>query len=93
MSTSDSEGATITVRNRPTATPSTEMATKDVDKSIPKLDNRLSGQLNYAGWILTIEQYLSMHDIDDEYTYWDLVIGGCTKPGGEASTASKQTKD
>ena len=67
------------------------MATKEPEKSIPKLDNKLTGQLNYAGWILTIEQYLTMHDIGDEYTYWDLVIGNCPIPE-EHPKASSSTE-
>jgi hypothetical protein len=36
-------------------------------RTIPKLDNKLPGQENYAEWILSIEMFLTMYEID-EYT-------------------------
>jgi hypothetical protein len=42
---------------------------------IPKLDIKLCGEKNFAKWILSIEIYLGMQDVD-KYTIWNIVTGG-----------------
>jgi hypothetical protein len=41
-------------------------------ETIPKLDIKLRGEENFAEWILLIEMYLGMQDVD-KYTIWDIV--------------------
>jgi hypothetical protein len=33
------------------------------ERSIPKPEHKLSGQYNYAAWILSIEMCLKLHDV------------------------------
>jgi hypothetical protein len=51
------------------------------ERSIPKLEHKLSGQYNYAAWILSIEMCLTIHDIGKTgYTVWDIVTGKLQQP-------------
>ncbi|RPB25558.1 hypothetical protein L211DRAFT_836274 [Terfezia boudieri ATCC MYA-4762] len=49
------------------------------ERSIPKIEPKLSGQSNYAQWILSIEQTLSSYDYDDG-SIWDIVTGNKENP-------------
>jgi hypothetical protein len=51
------------------------------ERSIPKLDHKLTGQNNYASWILSIEMCLTLYDVGKtECTIWDIVTGKLKKP-------------
>jgi hypothetical protein len=51
------------------------------ERSIPKLEHKLSGQYNYAAWILSIEMCLIIHDVGKTgYTVWDIVTGKLQQP-------------
>jgi hypothetical protein len=60
------------------------------ERSIPKLEHKLSGQYNYAVWILSIEMCLKMHDVGKTgYTVLDIATGKLQQPRGK--TEEKDT--
>jgi hypothetical protein len=66
------------------------------ERSIPKLGHKLSGQYNYAAWILSIEICLTMHDVGKtSYTVWDIVTGKLQQPKekGEKDTDKDEDED
>jgi hypothetical protein len=51
------------------------------ERSILKLEHKLSGQYSYAAWILSIEMCLTMHDVGKTgYTVWNIVTGKLQQP-------------
>jgi hypothetical protein len=64
------------------------------ERSIPKLEHKLSGQHNYAAWILSIEMCLTMYDVGKTgYTVWDIITGKLQQPKGKKEEDTDKDKD
>ena len=50
------------------------------ERTTPKIEPKLAGQQNYAQWILSIEQTLSLYD-HGTGSVWDIVTGATPNPG------------
>ena len=61
-------------------------------KSIPKLNHKLTGAENFAGWLRELTLCLFMYDITEEHTYWE-VIDGPLSTESEAVRFGVRTKD
>lgn len=82
MSTPENKGKATN-----TGKPTTERTTTSKDRSVPKINPKLSGQSNYAAWIWNLECALTVYDItgsgdteEDDWTIWDLVKGDYKEP-------------
>ena len=82
MSDSDSKGKATETTTRTTST--------SKDRSVPKINPKLSGQENCAVWIWNLECALTAYDIagsaeseEEDYTIWDLVKGDYQEPDPE----------
>ena len=91
MSDSDSKG-------KGTASPTGKIPSTSKDRSVPKINPKLSGQHNYAVWVWNLECALTAYDIpgggdteEDDWTIWDLVKGDYQEPDKETEkTAHKR---
>jgi hypothetical protein len=64
------------------------------ERSIPKLEHKLSGQYNYVAWILSIEMCLTMHDVGKTgYTVWDIVTGKSQQPNDKKEEDTDKDED
>ena len=59
------------------------------DRATPKIEPKLGGQHNYAQWILSIEQTLSLYEHGDT-TIWEIVTGEVTDPSGGSTIKAEK---